>query len=94
MASGVPVIAAGEGGPVEILGKGEEGKGKGAVGWLATPRHPEALAAILDEALRMPPSELDAMGAAGRRRAEDHFSARQFARAVATVIRDAALVCS
>ena len=94
MASGVPVIAAGEGGPVEILGKGEEGKGKGAVGWLATPRHPEALAAILDEALRMPPSELDAMGAAGRRRAEDHFSARQFARAVATVIRDAALVRS
>jgi alpha-1,3/alpha-1,6-mannosyltransferase len=84
MASAVPVIAAAEGGPLEILGQRD-------VGWLAAPRDPAALAATLEQALRLPPAELDAMGAAARRRAEDHFSARQFARAVATVLRHVAL---
>ena len=103
MASGVPVIAAGEGGPVEILGKREAGSvtnsigkqeagsEKRSTGWLAAPRNPEALAATLEEALRLAPAELDAMGARARRRAEDHFSARQFARAVAGVLRMVAL---
>ncbi|MBI2535702.1 MAG: glycosyltransferase family 4 protein [Gemmatimonadetes bacterium] len=115
MASGVPVIAAGEGGPVEILGKGEGGMGKGskdvqratynvqrisdlgprtsdlAAGWLAPPRDVPALAQTLREALSLPASELRAMGQAARRRAEDHFSARQFARRVADVLRGAVL---
>jgi glycosyltransferase involved in cell wall biosynthesis len=91
MASGVPVIAAGEGGPVEILGKREARSGKCDTGWLVAPRHPEALAATIEEALRLPAEDLDAMGAAARGRAEDQFSARQFARAVAEVIRNAAL---
>ncbi len=108
MASGVPVIAAGEGGPIEILGKGEGETGKGpgggktdnrepitdnafAGGWLAPPRNIPALADTLSEALRLPPGELRSMGEAARRRAEDHFSARQFARKVADVLRGAAL---
>ncbi|MBI2402098.1 MAG: glycosyltransferase family 4 protein, partial [Gemmatimonadetes bacterium] len=115
MASGVPVIAAGEGGPVEILGKGQGGMGKGskdvqratynvqrisdlgprtsdlAAGWLAPPRDVPALAQTLREALSLPASELRAMGQAARRRAEDHFSARQFARRVADVLRGAVL---
>jgi glycosyltransferase involved in cell wall biosynthesis len=90
MASGVPVIAAGEGGPVEILGQGETGKGKGA-GWLASPRDVPALAQTLRQALSLPAAQLRAMGEAARRRAEDHFSARQFARQVADVLREAAL---
>ncbi len=105
MASGVPVIAAGEGGPVEILGKQEAGSGeRGAdvqratynvqrpdVGWLAPPRDPGLLAEVLRTALDLPQDQLDAIGQAGRRRAEDRFSARQFARAVAEIIRQAAL---
>jgi glycosyltransferase involved in cell wall biosynthesis len=96
MASGVPVIAAGEGGPVEILGKGEGGTGKGSgtgtgVGWLAPPRDVPALAQALRQALSLPAAQLRAMGEAARRRAEDHFSARQFARQVADVLREAAL---
>ncbi len=86
MASGVPVIAAGEGGPVEILGKRE--------GWLAPPRDVPALAHTLREALSLPRDQLRAMGEAARRRAEDHFSARQFARRVADVLRSVALESS
>ena len=96
LASGVPVIAAREGGPVEILGTREGGSertdlGKRDVGWLAPPRDPAALAGVLREALELPQDRLDTIGQAGRRRAEDLFSARQFARAVATVIRGVAL---
>jgi len=88
MASGVPVIAAGEGGPIEILGKGEGGGGNG---WLAPPRNVPALADTLREALSLPRDRLRAIGDAARRRAEDHFSARQFARRVADVLRGAVL---
>jgi glycosyltransferase involved in cell wall biosynthesis len=96
MASGVPVIAAGEGGPVEILGKGEGGTGNGwgrgrGSGWLAPPRDVPALAQTLRQALSLPAAQLRAIGDAARRRAEDHFSARQFARQVADVLREAAL---
>lgn len=77
MACGVPVIAAAEGGPLEILGAG---------GWLVEPRNPSALAATLREALSLPGEELRSIGAAGRRRAEDHYSARRFAREVAQAL--------
>lgn len=90
LASGVPAIAAGEGGPVEILGKEQGGRGK-ASGWLAPPRDVPALTQTLSGALSLPPGRLRAMGEAARRRAEDHFSARQFARQVADVLREAAL---
>ena len=105
MASGVPVIAAGEGGPVEILGNSEQRisnieyrisniepvPGGHAAGWLAPPRDVPALANTLREALSLPPERLRAMGDAARRRAEDHFSARQFARKVADLLRQAVL---
>jgi glycosyltransferase involved in cell wall biosynthesis len=45
----------------------------------------------LAHALSLPAAQLRAMGEAARRHAEDHFSARQFARQVADVLRDAAL---
>jgi glycosyltransferase involved in cell wall biosynthesis len=83
MASGVPVIAAGEGGPVEIV--------ENSCSWLAPPRNVPALAKTLREALSLPSERLRAMGEAARRRAEDHFSSRQFARKVADVLRAAVL---
>jgi glycosyltransferase involved in cell wall biosynthesis len=98
MASGVPVIAAQEGGPVEILGAGvtDGQRATGNVqrlpaGWLVPPRSVAALAQALAHALSLPAAQLRAMGEAARRHAEDHFSARQFARQVADVLRDAAL---
>jgi len=107
MASGVPVIAAGEGGPIEILGEREVANGPQVangppdrltarppdrpVGWLAPPRDVPALARTLLEALSLPRDQLHAMGEPARRRAEDHFSARQFARKVADALRGAVL---
>lgn len=87
MACGVPVVAAGEGGPLEILGDGT-GERREA-GWLAAPRDPQALAGVLRTALSLPPEQLRSIGAAGRRRAEDHFSSRTFAGRVAAVLRAA-----
>ena len=52
MGCGVPVIAANEGGPREILGGGI-GERREA-GWLAQPRDPTALANTLRSALRLP----------------------------------------
>jgi glycosyltransferase involved in cell wall biosynthesis len=130
MASGVPVVAAGEGGPVEILGKAAKSVQRATyngqrtdvgesvqratynvqrtdvgesvqratyngqrtdVGWLAPPRDAAALAGVLREALELSREQLCSLGEAGRRRAEDHFSARHFAQAVADVIRHVAL---
>jgi len=88
MACGIPVIAAAEAGPLEILGA-EAGAHREA-GWLAPPRDPAALASVLRTALATPAAERRAMGAAGRVRAEDHFSSRTFAGRVANVLRDAA----
>jgi glycosyltransferase involved in cell wall biosynthesis len=93
MASGVPVLAAREGGPLEILGMGSVGpQGRPSVhhlavgGWLVTPREPATLAAALREALLLPQTELSRIGQLGRMRAEDHFSARAFARRVAEIL--------
>lgn len=80
MACGVPVLAAAEGGPLEIVTEG---------GWLVPPRRPPALADALRQALQLPPEDLRRVGRWGRVRAEDHFSARAFARHVADVLRRA-----
>jgi glycosyltransferase involved in cell wall biosynthesis len=85
MACGTPVIAAGEGGPVEILGA--SGDARQAGGWLVEPRSPEKLGMALHRALTLGGDALREIGDAGRRRAEDLFSARRFAREVAEVLR-------
>ncbi len=77
MACAVPIIAAAEGGPREVVTEG---------GWLVEPRNPEALAAAMVGALGMAPDSLRQLGAQGRVRAEDHYSARRFAREVAEVM--------
>jgi glycosyltransferase involved in cell wall biosynthesis len=77
MACGVPVVAAAEGGPREILTEG---------GWLVPPRNPPALAAALVAALRLSSADLMQVGRQGRVRAEDQFSARKFAKGVAEAL--------
>jgi len=78
MASAVPVLAAAEGGPVEIVTEG---------GWLVEPRAPGALANAMVSALMLPPDHLRQIGHWGRIRMEDHYSARRFARDVSRVLR-------
>jgi glycosyltransferase involved in cell wall biosynthesis len=85
MACGIPVVAANEGGPREILGPGSGTRRE--AGWLAEPRTPRALAEVLRTALSLPMNEMLAIGEAGRRRAEDHYSWRQFAVDVASVLK-------
>ena len=82
MASGVPVVAADEGGPKEILGTSAE-----EVGWLAAPRKPDVLASVLRAALGQPAAVLTDMGARSRKRAEAHFSSRRFAGEMAELFR-------
>ena len=101
MACGVPVIAAAEGGPLEILGAPAGSREPGAEGietlpgdetpegWLVVPREPRALAATLRRALGLDKPALTAKGRAGRARAEERFSAREFARGVALALRSA-----
>ena len=88
MACGIPVVAANEGGPKEILGEGSGTRRE--AGWLAEPRTPKALAEVLRGALSLPIDEMLEIGQAGRRRAEDHYSWRQFAVDVAGVLKTAA----
>ena len=90
LACGVPVVAAAEGGPVEILSAPPPAETP-APGWLVPPRHPAALAATLREALALDAAALSAKGAAGRQVVEDRYSARRFAREVAEVLRRTAL---
>jgi glycosyltransferase involved in cell wall biosynthesis len=87
MACGVPVIAADEGGPREILG----GKGEGGGGWLVEPRNPEALARGLRDVLERSREELRVTGERGRRRAKELFSSRRFAEEVVAVFRSASV---
>ncbi len=83
MACGVPVIAADEGGPREILGADQDG------GWLVEPRDPLALAAAMRGALRLDPGDLTQIGSSGRRRAEEKFSSLRFAEETRTVFAQA-----
>ncbi len=78
MACGVPVIAAAEGGALEVLDRGG--------GWLVRPRDGEALASAIEDFLKLPAEERQRIGEAGRRAAEDRYSARVFAREVAKVL--------
>ncbi len=93
MACGVPVIAADEGGPREILG----GEGEGGGGWLVEPRNPEALARGLRDVLGRgrgrgrSREELRVTGERGRRRAKELFSSRRFAEEVVAVFRSASV---
>jgi len=82
MACGVPVIAAAEGGPLEIMSAAGEG-GATPEGWLAPPRDASALAATLRRALSCSSEALAVRGIAARTRAELRFSAPEFARGVA-----------
>jgi len=88
MACGIPVVAANEAGPVEILGGGIGPRRE--AGWLAEPRDPSALAYTLRSALSLPTEVMHSIGEAGRRRAEDLYSWRRFAADVATVLKRAA----
>lgn len=69
MASGVPVVAVAEGGPTELCVQGE-------TAWLVPPRDPHALAEAVLSLLR-DPARRQAMGIAGRRRAEVLFDRKQ-----------------
>ena len=77
MACGVPVIAAREGGPVEIVEDGVSG-------WLIPPGDVVTLANTMVEALS---ADRSALGAAARSRAEALFSADRFALEVAEVLK-------
>ncbi len=81
MACGVPIIAADEGGPREILGSKPEG------GWLVEPRDPLALAAAMRDALRHDTGDLREIGNRGRERVEEAFSSTRFAAELASVFQ-------
>ena len=88
----MPVLAAAEGGPIEILGAdpldvggGQSAEVASVGGWLVPPRNPALLAVTLRRVLSLSREELRQIGQLGRLRAEDHFSARAFARNVARV---------
>ncbi len=81
MACGVPIIAADEGGPREILGSKPEG------GWLVEPRDPLALAAAMREALQLDTGGLREIGNRGRKRVEEAFSSTRFAAELASVFQ-------
>ena len=77
MACGVPVVAAGAGGPLEILQHGVSG-------WLTPPGDVPALTASLAHALA---ADTGPIREAARRTAETCFSADRFAAEVAQVLR-------
>ena len=77
MSCGVPVIAADEGGPREILGPSRDGV------WPVAPPDPLPLAAPLPPALQHAPHHLPALGANCRQRAPDRSSSRPSAPASA-----------
>ena len=56
---------------------------------MVPPRDVVALANAIHNVLSLPPGELRAVGAEGRERAIDHFSASVFADKVAKVLRSA-----
>lgn len=79
MACGTPVIAAREGGPVEIVEDGVSG-------WLTTPGDTATLANAMVTAMG---ADVCALGTAARHRAEALFSADRFALEVAEVLHGA-----
>jgi alpha-maltose-1-phosphate synthase len=81
MACATPVVATRVGGIPEVVVDGE-------TGWLVPPGDSGALAAALREALA-DPERAARLGAAGRRRVEDHFSWDRIAAQTMAVYRDA-----
>ncbi len=77
MAMGKPVIAANAGGPCEIVVHGQ-------TGLLFEPGNPQSLAAAMADLLNNP-EKAKAMGAAGRKRFEDHFTAARMAAQIAAI---------
>ncbi len=77
MAMGKPVIAANAGGPCEIVVHGQ-------TGLLFEPGNPQSLAAAIADLLNNP-EKARAMGAAGRQRFEEHFTAGRMAAQVAAI---------
>jgi glycosyltransferase involved in cell wall biosynthesis len=82
LASGVPVIAAKAGGPVEIVDEG-------MTGWLVPMGDVRALRAALETALTADAATVAGMRDACRRSAEQRFDAARFAAEVAAVLRRA-----
>jgi glycosyltransferase involved in cell wall biosynthesis len=80
MACGKPVVSTNRGGPSETIVDGE-------TGFLVSPRDPEALAKQVILLLR-DPSLCARMGAAGRARVEQHFSAHAVGRRYTQIIDD------
>jgi glycogen synthase len=81
MSCGTAVVASGVGGILEVV---EDGK----TGLLVPPARPEELAGAI-RALLGDPARARAMGQAGRRRVEDHFSWASVAERTEAVYRDA-----
>jgi len=75
MAAGVPVVAVAEGGPTDIVEPG-------VTGMLAASREPRALAAAI-EAVIADPGRRAEMGAEGRRRCKERYSAGAMAERIA-----------
>jgi glycosyltransferase involved in cell wall biosynthesis len=80
MASGRPVVATAHGGPCELLEDGVSGL-------LVPPRDPDAMAAAIRRLID-DPAMAHAMGAAGRVRAETHYSSRAYLAGVHRVYDD------
>ena len=83
MAAGLPVVATRVGGNPEIVIDGQ-------TGLLVEPGRPDLLAAALEQLLK-DPRRAAALGAAGRRRAEEKFSLRAMVGAYAAMYREVAL---
>jgi starch synthase len=81
MSCGTAVVASGVGGILEVV---EDGK----TGLLVPPARPDELAAAIRKLLD-DPARARAMGQAGRRRVEDHFSWASVAERTEAVYRDA-----
>jgi glycosyltransferase involved in cell wall biosynthesis len=84
MATGLPVVAT-------AVGDIPRAVADGLTGRLVPPRDPQALAGALDPLLRSPDLR-GRMGAAGRRRAEEHFGMDQTCRALGQLYREVAAV--
>lgn len=79
MAAGLPVVATDVGGNPEVVANG-------VTGLLVPARTPEALAAAMLKLLQ-DPARAEQMGAAGRRRVEEHFDLQKVARKYEQIYR-------
>lgn len=86
MSCGTPIIAAAEGGPLEILDATEPGPGTG--GWLCKPRDINALQRMMESVCQVDAAELQRIGTDGRYRVEEEYDAEDYATGVSTVLRD------